>query len=83
MAEVTREEQQKWEGLTNFFQFGALALLFGGIFMLESVDAETAKVLVWYWAIFTFIFGTIGFFIGRKSADLTSKYFKGKLRSIR
>lgn len=80
--EVTREEMQKWESLTNFFQYGALAGLFGMIFILEAVDKETARVLVWYLAAFMFTFATIGFFVGRKSADLTSKYFKSSLNRI-
>lgn len=83
MADVTREEMQKWETLTNFFQYGALGLLLLGAIGLGQVDKETAHILVWYWAVFTSIFGTIGFLIGRKSADLTSSYFKGKIRGIK
>lgn len=83
MTNVTREEMQKWETLTNIFQFSSIALLFVGAIGLGQVSKETAHVLVWYWAAITFAVATISFLVGRKSAKLTSDYFKGSLNTLK
>lgn len=83
MGKVTNQERQKWEGLTDFFQYGSLVLLFMMIFILESLSKDQARVVVWYLAGVVFIFATIGFIIGRISIKKTMAYFNGEQDRIK
>lgn len=64
----------KWQGWTDFFQFGTLGLLFIFIFVLESLPKETARVFVWYGAGFLFVTATAGFLVGRVAIKEMSLY---------
>lgn len=80
---VTREDMDKAQGWADLFQFGSLGLLFGSIFLLESLSKATARVVVWYIAGVLFITATIGFVLGMRATKMTSEYFKQRLDGIR
>lgn len=80
--EDKRAVADKWQGWADVFQFGSLGLMIAGIFLLESLTKEQARIVVWYYGGFLFITATIGFFLARKALKLKMIYLKAEGKRV-
>lgn len=71
---TTKELSKKLQNWADFFQYGTIGFLIGSVFLLETVDKETARVLVWYIGGFLLITAIIGYVLANKALKARMKY---------
>lgn len=72
----------KWQGWTDFLQYGTLALLLVSVFVLDALPKETAKAIIWYWAAGMFILATAAFLVSRKALKYQMTYLNAEGKRI-